>query len=141
MDSYKQYIFGKIRPKASLELQKIQKSPMKVKCINFKDLDRPQNYLGHKLFSNKLSSLIFDLRCRNVRSIKENFHKQFKGELLCPLRCMGEIDSQNICQYLLLKIRHRLLDDDQQHCSRPTTAVIGDQVTNITSLCVICDRK
>ena len=80
----------------SVELLKIQKSTMKVKCIN-KDFNRPQNYLDHKLFSKKLSGLIFDLRCRNVRSIKENFYKQFKGELLCPLSCMGEIDSQNIC--------------------------------------------
>ena len=67
VDAYKKYIFWKIRPKASVELQKIQKSTMKVKCIDFKDLNRPYNYLGHKSFSNKLSSFIFDLRCRNVK--------------------------------------------------------------------------
>ena len=153
VEQYKKVIMEKIRQKAFFDQRKIQKSHMKVKYINYKDLSGPQNYLGHRSFSNKLTSLLFDLRCRNVRSIKDNFHRQYKGEILCPFLCITEIDSQEhllSCQpvlkhlsdeqrgmlvevkyehlfgttleqlkvtqmfHILLKIRHRLLDDDQR---------------------------
>ena len=50
---------------------------MKVKCIVHEDLSEPQKYLCHGSFSNKLSSLLFNLRCKVVRGIKENFHRQY----------------------------------------------------------------
>ena len=72
----------------------------------FEALEEPQEYLCNSLFTNRLSSLLFNLRCRSVRIIKDNFHRQFQGqgELLCPLSCIREVDSQEhilVCQALL----------------------------------------
>ena len=82
-DVYKKIVMTKIREKALIELQIIQKRHLKVKHIVYKKLSEPQTYLCHGSFTNKLSSLLFNLRCKVVRGIKENFHRQFKSDLFC----------------------------------------------------------
>ena len=41
-----------------------------------------------------MRSLLYNLRCKSVRGIKDNFHRQFKEDLSCPLKCLNEIDTQ-----------------------------------------------
>ena len=100
---------GRIRKIAFSELQVIQKGHDKVRDIYFKDLEGPQEYLCHKLFSNRLSSLLFNLRCRSVKGIKDNFHRQYQDNLFCPFSCLRSIDSQEhlfICPYLKKHLNH-----------------------------------
>ena len=105
VDQYKKVIMKQISKKKLF-------SHMKVKYINYKYLSGPKKYLGHRSFSNKLSSLLFDLRCKNVRKINNDFHRQYKGEILCPFFCVSEIDSQEhllSCQPVL-----KNLSDEQR---------------------------
>ena len=53
-----------------------------------------QNYLFNMQFSNRLRSLLFNLRCKSVKNIKDNFHRKYKENLFCPFSCENIIDSQ-----------------------------------------------
>ena len=108
-EGFRRIIMGRIRKIAFSELQVIQKGHDKVRDIYFKDLEGPQEYLCHKLFSNRLSSLLFNLRCRSVKGIKDNFHRQYQDNLFCPFSCLRSIDSQEhllICPYLKKHLNH-----------------------------------
>ena len=93
-DYFRKLIMKKIRNKAFIELQQIQKGHDKVRYICFSDLSGPQNYLSDMTFTNILRSLLFNLRCRSVKNIKDNFHQYYKGNLSCQLFCENSIDSQ-----------------------------------------------
>ena len=93
-DIFKKQIMSSLRKKVFCELQIIQEGHGKVRDIVFQDLGEPQEYLHSRIFTNRLSSLLFNLRCRSVKSIKDNFHRKYQGDLLCPLLCPSEIDSQ-----------------------------------------------
>ena len=71
-------IVEKIRNKAFQELLKIQDGHEKVRYIFFEDLGGPQNYLCNTKLSNRQKSLLFNLRCRSLKTIKINFHRQYK---------------------------------------------------------------
>ena len=91
---FRKNIISSIRSNSFRELQTIKEGHEKVRDISFEALKGPQEYLCNSLFTNRLSSLLFNLRCRSVRSIKDNFHRQFQGNLSCPFLCPGEIDTQ-----------------------------------------------
>ena len=68
-----------------------------------KDLNSPQKYLLTNKLTNKQVRLLFNLKCQSVSGIKDNFHRQYPGDLLCPL-CKLEVDSQiHILTCLVLK--------------------------------------
>ena len=94
VEIFRKQIVGKIRNRAFQELRKIQEGHDKVRCIFFRDLSGPQNYLFNMQFSNKLRSLLFNLRCKSVKNIKDNFHRKYKENLFCPFSCENIIDSQ-----------------------------------------------
>ena len=56
------------------------------------NLSDPQTYLICGKFSNKQSSLLFNLRSESVNDFKDNFHTMF-GNALCP-HCGTESDTQ-----------------------------------------------
>ena len=88
-DVFRQQISKKIRDKAFIELKQIQKWHEKVRYILF-----TQNYMSIPLFTIKLKSLLFYLRCRSVKNIKDNVHKHYTEDLFCPLSCENTLDTQ-----------------------------------------------
>ena len=77
---FKILIKNKIRQSTFLELEQIKSGHTKVKDISHCDLKTPQAYLKSFLFSNKQSSLLFNLRSQCVNEFKSNFFTSF-----CPL--------------------------------------------------------
>ena len=93
-EDYLDIVKSKVRQKAFAELRQIQQGHEKVRHIQYDSLSEPQEYLCHKMSNNRISRLLFNLRCQTVKNIKNNFHKQFENNLGCPFKCFGEIDSQ-----------------------------------------------
>ena len=93
-NDFKKVIQSKVRQQAFKELKLMQDKHKKVKQIPFVSLGDPQLYLKHKYFSNKKSSLLFNLRCQTVRNVRYNFHTYYNNDILCKLGCTQEIDSQ-----------------------------------------------
>ena len=92
-DQYKDIVKKMVRKHASDELKSLQKGHKKVKHIPFGHLVSPQEYLTSNLFSNKLKSLLFNLRCQCVKTIRDNFHKYYNNDIKCRMCGTGEIDS------------------------------------------------
>ena len=85
------------------------------KCNFFKhtSFSGPQKYLLSSKLTRKIRSHLYNLRCKSVRGIKDNFHRQFKEDLSCPLKCLNEIDTQQHllhCQGLVPSLK-----ESQQH--------------------------
>ena len=59
--------------------------------LNF---DKPQQYLTCKLFSNKQIALLFALKGKTVRGIRENFKNMYSDNTFCPV-CQRCTDTQN----------------------------------------------
>jgi hypothetical protein len=93
-DIFRKQVVKKVRDIAFSELREIQAGHEKVRYILFTDLSEPQKYLSNMTFTNRLRSLLFNLRCRSVKNIKDNFHKYYKNNLSCPFLCENTIDSQ-----------------------------------------------
>ena len=64
----------------------------KVKNMSHASLTKPESYLTSDKVTNKLSSLIFNLRCRSQKEFKTNFNKMYECKL-CPM-CQEKNDSQ-----------------------------------------------
>ena len=62
-DIFKKQFMSSLRKKVFCELQIIQEGHDKVRDIVFQDLGEPQEYLHSSIFTNRLSSLLFNLRC------------------------------------------------------------------------------
>ena len=91
---FKQHIRKKIKEHSFRELTNIKISHKKVKYIPHTSFSGPQKYLLSNKLTRKMRSLLYNLRCKSVRGIKDNFHRQFKEDLSCPLKCLNEIDTQ-----------------------------------------------
>ena len=76
------------------ELKDIQKEHIKVKHIRFDSLKLPQEYLGSKQFTNRFSSLLFNLRCQSVKDVKANFNNLYEANTQCHFNCLNQEDSQ-----------------------------------------------
>ena len=81
------------------ELNTIKTGHKKVKDIPHTSTGGAQEYLKSSLFTNKMRSLLYNLRCKSVKGVKDNFHTQFQDNLSCPFQCYNESDTQ---QHLLL---------------------------------------
>ena len=89
---FKDIIMEKTRM-ISFNEQVIKKaSHEKVKNVSHASLTKPESYLTSDKVTNKLSSLIFNLRCRSQKEFKTNFNKMYECKL-CPM-CQEENDSQ-----------------------------------------------
>ena len=84
--------------------------------ISFDTLEGPQEYLCNSLFTNRLRSLLFNLRCRSMRNIRDNYYRQFQGNLSCPFLCPGEIDSQK--NLLVCVAINKYLKKNKYNCWR-----------------------
>ena len=91
---YKSLVKQRVKEKSFEELSIIQNEHSKVKHINFKNINKPQDYLTSKVFKNKTSMLLFKMHCESVRGIKNNFHKLYNGNTFCPFQCQNECDTQ-----------------------------------------------
>ena len=70
----------KVRTKSFKELKIVQGEHTKVNQIHYDFLGEPQDYLNSKLSRNKLSKLLFNLCCKTIKNIKDNFHKQVSNK-------------------------------------------------------------
>ena len=77
---YKEHMKDKVRKTAFKDLEDI-----KVRENIYANLDRPQEYLTSKIFTNQQSFLIFALRRKTVRNINENFPNMNSDNSLCPV--------------------------------------------------------
>ena len=91
---YKNYVKKQVRKHSFDELKDIQKEHIKVKHIEYESLKSPQEYLVCGQFNNKLSSLLFNLRCQSVNGVKANFSNMYQGNTNCPFKCLNTEDTQ-----------------------------------------------
>ena len=91
---FKKHVKKQVRQHAFNELKEIQTEHLKVKHINFDHLKFPQEYLCDNRFTNRLSSLLFNLRCQSVNGVKGNFSNLFKGNTQCQFKCFNKEDTQ-----------------------------------------------
>ena len=106
---YKSLIKKTIREATFLELKILQESHQKGSLMHHEDLNSPQNYLVTNKLTNKEISLLFNLRCQSVRGIRENFHRQYYGDLNCPL-CHSNVDSQEHALKCSVLMKHIDID-------------------------------
>ena len=91
---FKTHVKKQVRLQSLNELKDIQNEHIKVKHIKFDSLKSPQEYLISKQFNNRLSSLLFNLRCQSVNGIKANFSNLYQGNTQCHFKCLNKEDSQ-----------------------------------------------
>ena len=75
---YKHCVKKKLRQSVFEDLKKTQISYKKVKNIKYTQFTKHQAYLTHPSFNDEMRRLLYNLRCKTVRGIKENFHKMYK---------------------------------------------------------------
>ena len=93
VNKYKNLIKNKIRKAAFNNLQDMKRGHSKVKNNNYENLDKPQPYLISKLFTNDECSILFALRSKTIRGIRENFKHMYSDNTLCPI-CERTSDTQ-----------------------------------------------
>ena len=84
----KKLIKNKIRISAKIELELVKQEHSKVRHIIHKNLNAPQNYLTNPIFTNKQTSLLFNLRSQCVNEFRGNFYPS-----ICQF-CRTASDSQ-----------------------------------------------
>ena len=115
----KKHIKEKVRAKAFIYLQSIQETHSKIRNIKYSKLEM-QPYLNSALFSKENISMLFSLRSRSVRNIKNDFREQYKPNLSCPL-CSRHIDSlPEILNCVKLKYEVQSLLDETQNSINQT---------------------
>ena len=65
--------------------KEIQASHEKGKSTYHENLLKPQKYMMTHKLTNKQKSLLFNLRCQSVRGVRQNFSKQYYGDIQCRL--------------------------------------------------------
>ena len=104
----------KVRKKAFRELCDVQKRHIKVQDIKYSGLNQPQEYLTSTSFSNKKRYLLYNLRCRSVKGIKDNFHRLYNDKVSCPFLCPQQIDNQEhiiSCAPVIAKLSETVIED------------------------------
>ena len=93
---FKKHIKTKVREAAYEFLVKIKDTHKKVKDITHDNLKEPQSYLVNPNFTNEECSLLFNMRCKTVKGIKDNFSSMYVNDMSCPL-CHLEVDTLKHC--------------------------------------------
>ena len=92
-----------VRNTAFKNLDQIKVTHTKVQNNQYLNMDKPQDYLTSKLFSNQQCFLIFATKSHTLRGVKANFKNMYSDNTLCPL-CERSIDTQDhIAHCLVLK--------------------------------------
>ena len=74
---FKSFIKKKIRNAAFQYLKQIKGEHSKVRENKYVNFDYPQQYLTSKLFSNKQCALLFALKNKTIRGIRDNFRNMY----------------------------------------------------------------
>ena len=90
---FKKLVKSYVRNSAFKYLEGLKDSHNKVKENKYKHFSSPQEYITSKELSNTQISILFSLRSRSIRGIKENFKNMHKDNTLCPI-CERFSDSQ-----------------------------------------------
>ena len=93
-DDYKRIVKNKVHIHALEELKSRQQGHQKVKRIPYVHLTTPQDYLTSSLFTNKMKSFLFNLRCESVKTVRNNFHTYYNNDIACKVCGTGETDTQ-----------------------------------------------
>ena len=91
-EQFKTKIKIEIRKHAFNEIEAIKSTHKKFRDINHNDMKNPQGYIKDNKFTNKMCSVLFDIRSRCVNEFKDNLHNLHETPL-CPL-CLKFQDSQ-----------------------------------------------
>ena len=111
--SFQNIVKSKVRKIAFSELSIIQQKHTKVQNIQYSGLSAPQEYLMSTTFTNKKRQLLYNLRCRSVNGIKDNFHRLYGDELACPFLCPQQVDNQEHLLTCKLLITHLSASNQQ----------------------------
>ena len=111
---YKNTVKTKVRQKALEEFMTKLSGHDKVKQIQYKNMNEPQQYFGGKMFNNKQRSLLMNLRCQTVRGFKNNFHTFYKSDIFCPFKCKSEKDSQEHLLWCYVIGPHLTIDQKEK---------------------------
>ena len=85
-----------MRKYALTQLKTIKKEHIKVKHILYESLSEPQDYLKDRNFNNRLSGLLYNLRCESVRDVKNKFRKMYNDEVQCRLKYQNNLIHNSI---------------------------------------------
>ena len=99
---FKKYVKSKIRNAAFQYLEGLKISHTKVKENIYLDLEKPQEYITSKLFTNQQCFLIFALKSKTLRGVKNNFKSMNQENTLCPLCERYQDTQEHICQCQVL---------------------------------------
>ena len=77
-------IKNRIRNNVFSGLETIKLDHSKVRNITHTDLNTPQKYLTNGIFSNKMSNLLLNLRCKSVNKLRSNMESS-EQHSPCPL--------------------------------------------------------
>ena len=89
-EQYKTEVKKHVRAAACKNLQQIKEKHSKMNGLEYNKLEL-QKYMQSPLFTCEATTMLFALRTRTVRGIREDFGKMF-GDKYCPLKC-GDIDT------------------------------------------------
>ena len=90
---FKKYVKSKVRNAAFEYLEGLKSNHSKVRDNKYVDLEKPQEYLTSKLFTNEQCFLIFALKSKTLRGVKANFKSMNQENYLCPV-CERYPDTQ-----------------------------------------------
>ena len=82
-----------VRTTAFKNLDQIKVTHTKVQNNQYTNMDKPQEYLTSRLFSNQQCFLIFAMKSHTLRGVKANFKNMYSDNTLYPL-CERSIDTQ-----------------------------------------------
>ena len=83
-------------------MEGLKASHSKVRDNQYLDLEKPQQYISSKLFTNDQCFLIFALKSKTLRGVKTNTISAYQENYLCPL-CERYPDTQEhigLCRVL-----------------------------------------
>ena len=110
-NEFKDIVKDKIREYSFREQEKKKVVHTKIKFVKHEGLTKPESYLTNNNVTKKLSSLIFNLRCKGQTEFKDNFHNM-NGRILCPL-CKEDNDTQEhalTCRIVSRELKNNLDD-------------------------------
>ena len=88
------------------QLQERKLTHTKVQNKVYDGKRKPQPYLLNKKFDNKMTSLLFNQRCKTVNSFTDNFHTWYAKEPPCRL-CKKYLSSQEhalVCDVIVKEL-------------------------------------
>ena len=112
-EDFKILVRKHIKEHSFQELSTIKGGHKKVKDIKHLSKGGAQEYLKSSKFTNTMRSLLYNLRCKSLKGVKDNFHSQFEDDLSCPFKCFNESDTQQhllFCEGLIPSLTHSQKD-------------------------------